>query len=236
LDDSEPIDFEIKNVSLAKAELYHGGFDAYDYANEDHRVQNVQDVNQADIEEFYFYGDFTKYGDVKELLDQADDKFVIFRHGDALDVSFSDLEKPQAGYERTPILYADIFYKIFYEDKSGKYGQAKDPMSIYPLPFKSMSQYPYDEKVENYPNDLLHREYLNNWNTRVCEENKDYCYDSQTGYRILTAKQKEELDIASARILSRSDLNTSPDESYARDVANVEYASKFYGYVYSANQ
>ncbi len=236
LDDSAPIDFDINSVSLAEAELYHGGLDSYEYANEDHRVQNVQDINQKDIEGFYFFGNFTKYGDVKELLGTADDMFVIFRHGDALDVSFPDLATPKVGYERTPVLYADIFYKIFYEDKSGKYGQAKDPMSIYPLPFKGMSQYPYDTAIENYPNDSLHNQYLDNWNTRVCEENKGYCYDSQSGYRILTSKQKEELDIASFRISSRSVLNTSPDELYIRDVANVEYARKFYGYVYSANQ
>jgi prepilin-type N-terminal cleavage/methylation domain-containing protein len=236
LDDSEPIDFEIKSVALTQADLYHAGFDSYEYANEDHRVENVQDVNGEDVKQFYFYGDFTKYGDVKELLDQVDDQFVIFRHGDALDVSFPDLDKPQAGYERTPILYADIFYKIFYEDKSGKYGLAKDPMSIYPLPFKGMSQYPYDTAIENYPSDSLHNEYLNKWNTRVCEEGEDYCYDSETGYRILTSQQKEELDIASTRILNGPAGTTSSIDSHARDVANIEYATKYYGYFYSGNQ
>lgn len=224
IDDSEPIDLDIKTIELSAAELYHAGFDPYQYANEDHRILGAEDLHDKDLTNSYFYGDFTRYGDVKELLNYADDKFVIFRHGDALDVSFDDIAPPKQGYERTPVIHADVFYKIVYEDNSGKYGTIDDPYSMYPLPFKDMSQYPYDTSVENYPYDKDHREYIDQWNTRVCEEDKDYCYDKETGFRILTLDQKEGLDVAYQRIKEGKEL--------PNDVANVEYAKKYYNYSY----
>lgn len=232
IDDSEPVPLNIHEVSLNSAELYHAGMDIYDYANENHRVQDVRDISEPDIKPFYFYGNFTKYGDVKELLSKSDDMFVIFRHGDALDITFKDIEQLESGQERTPVLYADIFYKIFYEDKSGQYGQAEDQLSIYPLPFKGMTQYPYDTAVENYPNTKEHQDYLNVWNTRVCEEGKDYCLDSSSGLRILTSQQKRELDIAASRILNGVPKEASADGLFKGDIANVKYAQDFYGYIY----
>ena len=224
IDDSEPIDLDIHAQDVSTAKLYHGGFDPYEYASEDHRTLGASDASEDDIAQYYFYGNFTRYGDVKKLLDNGDDMFVIFRHGDALDVTFHDIAPPQEGYERTPVLYADVFYKIVYEDNSGKYGTLEDPYNMYPLPFKNMSQYPYDASIENYPDDQAHQDYLKEWNTRICQEGKDYCYDAGTGYRILYKNQKEELDRAYQRML---DGNASK-----ADMANIDYAKKYYGYSY----
>lgn len=103
-------------------------------------------------------GDYTKYGDVLELLTNDDDRFVIFHHGDEVALEFDAPPPPAPGMTRT-----------FYLDSSG---WAKDmdpntfaPQSVGPLPFHGMSGYPYTEK-EHYPADAAHELYQRTWNTR----------------------------------------------------------------------
>ena len=189
LDDSEPVDLEIHKVELSYAELYYAGKADYIYTSTEARITST-DSKLPDSEASYFYGNFTKYGNVKELLKEQDDMFVIMRHGDAMELRFMDVSKPREGYERTPVLLADVYYKIVYNDKANLYGGDQGSKSIYPLPFHNMSQYEYNVSEEQYPDDELHKEYLDKWNTRVCDEDKDYCYDSKTGRIISEGNEK----------------------------------------------
>ena len=105
-------------------------------------------------------GAFTRFGEVTELVDAVDDKFVIMFHGDELTATFDAGRLPplQAGSERTFLLYADGFGKDmdFHSAHS---------LTVAPLPFHAMSGYPYPE-TETYPRDQEHLEYLLEYNTR----------------------------------------------------------------------
>ncbi|MFH1221920.1 MAG: right-handed parallel beta-helix repeat-containing protein [Candidatus Micrarchaeota archaeon] len=158
LDDSAPVPIEVSYIGPTTANLQWGGATSYQYATTEHRhiVANEQLPNRAN---HLMYGNFTKYGDVKPLLGAADDKFAVMRHGDEVELEFSDIA-PKPGMDRHVFLQADVMYAIKYSVK----GYVSD--SIEPMPFHGMSQYPYGIN-ESYPNDAEHQAYRSEWNTRV---------------------------------------------------------------------
>ena len=105
-------------------------------------------------------GKMTRYGDVTELLQATDDRFVIFGPGDEVSVHFDATGLPTlpAGWKRSFVLRT--------------WGYCKDcaPFTatgdtIEPLPFRAMTKYPYGSE-ESYPRDAAHVEYQRRYNTR----------------------------------------------------------------------
>jgi len=107
-------------------------------------------------------GKFTRYGDVAQLLLNADDMFVIGRQGDAVSLLFpaENLAPPAEGMERTFFLFVADWFK----DEYGNWGYGFD-FTVDPLPFRSMSGFPYPLS-ESYPYDEAHLKYLQEYNTR----------------------------------------------------------------------
>jgi len=106
-------------------------------------------------------GAFTRFGEVAELLDEVDDRFVIMFHGDELtvEVPAADFPALPPGKQRTFLLYADGF------GKDMDYHSAHS-LTVGPLPFHGMSNYPYSQ-TEAYPTDEQHVAYQVQYNTRV---------------------------------------------------------------------
>jgi hypothetical protein len=106
-------------------------------------------------------GRYTREGDVRELLLNSDDMFVISRPGDEISLSFDAKALPPlpGGWTRTFLLYADGFSKEMDINSA-------TPDQIQPLPFHGMSRYPY-VPPQHYPSDTKHVEYLKKYNTRV---------------------------------------------------------------------
>lgn len=107
-----------------------------------------------------FIGNFTRYGNVKPLLKDSDDMFVITNYGDSIHLEFEEVPIPE-GMERHYYLYIDGFYKLPFV----KHLLNSTVSTVDPLPFHDMTTYPYPEN-ESYPDDPIHRAYLKNWNTR----------------------------------------------------------------------
>jgi hypothetical protein len=105
-------------------------------------------------------GLYTRYGDVLELLREADDKFVIMGSGDEVTLGFSagTLAPPAAGWVRDYLLEVDGWAKD--SDPNTAFGS-----TVEPLPFHAMSAYPY-RPSEHYPDDETHRNYRREYNTR----------------------------------------------------------------------
>lgn len=110
-------------------------------------------------------GNFTKYGNVTQLLLTADDQFVIGRQGDAVSLQFdpSNLTSPAAGLVRDYFLFESCWFK----DETGNWGFGFG-FTVDPLPFESMSGFPYPPE-ESYPYDAVHNAYLEEWNNRVVD-------------------------------------------------------------------
>jgi hypothetical protein len=107
-------------------------------------------------------GRYTRYGDVRELLASDDDRFTILGPGDEVTfaVKASRLSEVATGQRRSFFL------------KSGGYCKDTDLYTgrgeaVEPLPFRDMSQYPYDDG--EYPNTAALDDYRREWNTRVVE-------------------------------------------------------------------
>ena len=105
-------------------------------------------------------GSYTRYGEVTELLHQADDLFVIFGPGEEVALSFEAASLPPlpAGWSRDYFFYAHGFVKDmdFYEAHA---------LTVTPLPFHGMGIYPYPS-AKSYPTSERHLSYQLNYNSR----------------------------------------------------------------------
>lgn len=105
-------------------------------------------------------GLYTRYGDVRGLLDTVDDRFVIMGSGDEVQLLFdvSRLPALEPGQRRDWVLKVDGWAKD---------GDANtiDSQTVGPLPFHGMPAYPYDAP-HRYPDTPAHREVLETLHTR----------------------------------------------------------------------
>ncbi|MBV9300692.1 MAG: VCBS repeat-containing protein [Acidobacteriaceae bacterium] len=105
-------------------------------------------------------GLYTRYGDVRPLVQKADDRLVIMGSGDELKLTFPSAQLPQlpAGWSRDFLLLVDGWAKD--ADPNTAFSQ-----SVMPLPFHAMSAYPY-KPGEHFPSDAEHLAYLQDYVTR----------------------------------------------------------------------
>ena len=105
-------------------------------------------------------GNYTRYGDVRELVTGIDDKLVVMGSGDELILKFPTAALPpvRAGWRRDFLLLVDGWAKD--ADANTAFSQ-----SVEPLPFHAMSAYPY-KKNEHFPDDAEHRKYRKQYLTR----------------------------------------------------------------------
>jgi hypothetical protein len=108
-------------------------------------------------------GDFTRYGDVTQLVREGDEMFVIGRQGDQTSLKFptADLSPLEDGMERDYFMFVACWFK----DPPGNWGYGFN-FTVNPLPFRNMSGFPYPD-TESYPSDDAHLQYLQEYNTRT---------------------------------------------------------------------
>ena len=118
-------------------------------------------LSQAFITNSNSTGNFTRYGDVTELMEYADDMYVITRQGDDIRILFpADTDSVSEGMERDYFLFASAWFKVD--------GLPYVDFTVDPLPFHGMTCFPYPE-TESYPYDTTHVDYLEEYNIRVIE-------------------------------------------------------------------
>ena len=105
-------------------------------------------------------GNYTRYGDVHDLLQKSDDRFVVFSSGEGVKLDFDPRKLPTlpTGWVRDYFFYADGFEKDldFY---------AAHAFTVEPLPRHTLLPYPYPEG-NDYPADADHLAYELEYNTR----------------------------------------------------------------------
>jgi tetratricopeptide (TPR) repeat protein len=109
-------------------------------------------------------GNYTRLGDVRELLLAPDDMYVVTRNGDEMQIDFDARRLPALpkGWKRTFLVYADGFGKDM-DINSAR------PETIGELPFHGMKSYPHSP-TDRYPMTKRHQEYLLRYNTRTVNE------------------------------------------------------------------
>jgi hypothetical protein len=105
-------------------------------------------------------GMYTRYGDVRELVQEADDRIVVMGSGDELKLWYTPAKLPPlaSGWTRDFLLLVDGWAKD--ADANTAFSQ-----NVEPLPFHGMSSYPYPPS-ETFPADEIHNNYRHAYNTR----------------------------------------------------------------------
>lgn len=153
LDDSAPVSISVREIPPSAADLQMGGQAIRKMSSLQNRIITSEEPLPLKQDSFG-YGNFTRYGDVLSLITQRDDKYVIMRYADKLELMFPAPGNPLPGMTRGFVLKADLYYKEFNTYKF-----------LEPLPFHSMTTYPY-AAPEAYPADSDHNQYQLEFNTR----------------------------------------------------------------------
>jgi hypothetical protein len=130
-------------------------------------------------------GNYTRMGDVTELLKSIGDRYVIFGSGEEIAAEFDAAKLPAlpAHWKRDYFFYANGFVKdMDWWDAS--------PFTVAQLPFHKMSAYPYPAN-EKFPEDNGALDYQLNWNDRFDsgEPVRSYRFD----YRLLPSTPADDL-------------------------------------------
>ncbi len=156
----DPRDVRVSEVPLADAVLEYLGFPR------EIRLTPASDTTysyaQRSMTGPYAHaaGNYTRFGDVRELLTKSDDRFAVFSSGEGVKLDFDPRKLPAlpAGWVRDYFFYADGFEKDldFY---------AADGFTVEPLPRHALISYPYPAG-KDYPVDAEHQQYQLDYNTR----------------------------------------------------------------------
>lgn len=150
----------VRELGATHAELRHLGYPR-EYSPDGARP-NLSDYDNIDRDVAWklMAGDYTRFGNVRDLLTLADDRFVIMGHGDEIAMEFSAAELPPVaeGFQRSFLLKTDSYCKDM--DLYTAY-----PDTVTPLPFHGMSGYPYGAG-EQYPRTPETIKYQQEYNTR----------------------------------------------------------------------
>ncbi|MGB8540284.1 MAG: FG-GAP-like repeat-containing protein [Candidatus Acidiferrales bacterium] len=160
--DNSAIDtpFKTTEVPLAKAQLQFRGYPRVVEGNPRNDLTYVYEDVSATGPYSRQIGNYTRYGDVTDLLRATDDEYVIFGSGDEVAVDFDSTHLPELpdGWTRDYFFYANGFAKDM--DFYAAHGD-----TVSPLPFHTLTPYPYPKGV-GYPEDERHLKYMLEYNTR----------------------------------------------------------------------
>ena len=152
---------QIQRLDAAHAELRYRGFSVFTQANAS--APAVPDYNQLagttqkwrDLEGYY-----TRYGDVRELLRQIDDRMVIVNAGDEVKLQFPALPEPAAGWKRDFVMVGDGWIKE--GDHNVTFSQ-----TVLPLPFHGLKAYNIGStRLEDDPSYRKHPRDWQDYHTR----------------------------------------------------------------------
>jgi Tfp pilus assembly protein PilF len=156
-----PAEVHQQQVALLSADLHFRGF-SESVIDPLRKQPDTFLYNHVEITSFWnpTPGLYTRYGDVRELAENVDDRLIIMGSGDELRLLFdaSPLPPLPSGWTRDFLLKVDGWAKD--RDPNTAFSQ-----SVEPLPFHSMSRYPYPA-TEHFPTDEAHQKYRQHYNTR----------------------------------------------------------------------
>jgi len=148
---------KIQRLSPEFADLHYRGFSVVSQANSS--LPELPDYNRLsgtsqrwrDLEGFY-----TRFGDVRELLATADDRYVIMNAGDEMSLRFTAPPPPPPGWVRDFVIAGDGWIKD--GDYNSMYSQ-----SVLPYPHHTRRE--YNTAPGSLEGDWVYRHHRSDWLT-----------------------------------------------------------------------
>jgi hypothetical protein len=130
-------DAQLKTLKLdpTVADLHYRGYSVVE--KPDQSSPEVPDYNRlASSKQIWrdLIGYYTRFGDVRELLKMADDRYIIMNAGDEMSLRFAEQPAPPAGYVRDYIIMGDGWIK------DGDYNSTFSK-TVEPLPYHAKQEY-----------------------------------------------------------------------------------------------
>jgi hypothetical protein len=153
----EDADVRTTRLSPTRADLSYRGFSQTEFVTargpEVPVYEAIANTQQRwrDLEGYH-----TRFGDVRELLDGIDDRYVIMNAGDELRFEFSELPPPAAGWVRDFVLIGDGWVK------DGDYNTAFSK-TVGPLPSHDQTEYVMPPGGPALEADPLYQRYPEDW-------------------------------------------------------------------------
>jgi Flp pilus assembly protein TadD len=101
-------------------------------------------------------GYYTRYGDVRELINRIDDRYVIVNSGDELSLRFPEQPPPPAGWERDFVIVGDGWIK------DGDYNSTFSK-TVLPLPYHAKNE--YTTRPGRLEDEWVYRQHPDDWQT-----------------------------------------------------------------------
>ena len=158
--DEEPAAISRTAAPLTSARLFFRGFSRMTRESADAPQTFVHDDVETSPRWADMAGLYTGFGDVRELLTAPDDRYVVFKGGDAVRLEFEARPLPplRAGWVRDWLFVSDGWDKD--ADKNTVAGQ-----TVEPLPFHGQDDARYGE-AQRFPEGDAHRRFLRETLTR----------------------------------------------------------------------
>ncbi|HJP91852.1 MAG TPA: FG-GAP-like repeat-containing protein [Pyrinomonadaceae bacterium] len=128
-------ELRITRLNPDTADLHHRGYSVINKANES--SPEIPDYNRlASSKQIWrdLIGYYTRFGDVRELLLRADDRYVIMNAGDEMSFRFPAQPDPPAGWVRDYVIVGDGWIK------DGDFNSTFSK-TVLPLPYHAKNQY-----------------------------------------------------------------------------------------------
>ena len=146
---------KMRRLAPSMADLHYRGFSAIRQANDS--SPEIPDYNQLsgtvqrwrDLEGYY-----TRFGDVRELLEATDDRYVIMNAGDEMSLRFAAPPEPPEGWVRDFVIAGDGWIKD--GDYNSSYSQTV-------LPYPHHARRDYDAPPATLEQDWVYKHHPADW-------------------------------------------------------------------------
>ena len=163
----EDQDLKTERLDIVTAELRHRGFSYTSVADEfSPELPHYEKISGTGQRWLDLVGYYTRFGEVNELLDQVDDRYVIMNAGEELALRFPSLEPPPEGWKRDYVLIGDGWIKD---------GDFNTNFSKTVLPLPSHDDPLYSTSPRHLEDDPVYRRYPEDWknyHTRYVSPNR----------------------------------------------------------------
>ncbi len=151
-------DTQLKTVTLSPniADLHYRGYSVMHMPGAA-RAPEVPDYNQIEGTKQRWrdlIGYYTRYGDVRELVNKIDDRYVIVNSGDELSLRFSEQPPPPAGWVRDFVIVGDGWIK------DGDYNSTFSK-TVLPLPYHAKNE--YTTRPGRLEDEWVYRQHPEDW-------------------------------------------------------------------------